>query len=139
MKPGSMHRTLSVVRAMPSRLLTRVSLITYLLVLRILLNLKGTCCQVQGLSQRGSARLIVYAAEGNGSCCGGRGGSGSGKESCSSHESKAPPPGVAGVGAEFENMVSRSTMQEFEKEYDTGEVRTCRPSPYMVLEVRVRV
>ena len=78
---------------------------------------------MQGLSQRGKARLVICAAEGSGSCCGGSEGSSSGKQSCSSHGSKAPPPGVAGVGAEFENMVSRSTMQEFEKEYDTGEVR----------------
>jgi len=62
----------------------------------------------------------VCAAEGSGSCCGGSEGK---QSSCSSHGAKAPPPGVAGVGAEFENMVSRSTMQEFEKEYDSGEVR----------------
>jgi len=78
---------------------------------------------VQGLSQRGNARLVVCAVEGSSSCCGGSEGSGSGKQSCSSHGSKAPPPGLASVGAEFENMVSRSTMEEFEKEYDSGEMQ----------------
>lgn len=76
--------------------------------------------KVQGLSQRSTVRLVICAAEGSGSCCGGNG---NGKQSCSSHESKLPPPGIANVGAEFENMVSRATMEEFEKEYDTGEMQ----------------
>lgn len=86
--------------------------------------MKGMWYQVQGLGQRRTARLVVRAAEASGNCCGGSEGNGSGKQSCSSHGSKAPPPGVAGVGAEFESMVSRSTMQDFEKEYDLGEVRS---------------
>jgi len=62
----------------------------------------------------------VCAAEGSGSCCGGSDGK---QSSCSSHGAKATLPSLAGVGAEFENMVSRSTMQEFEKEYDSGEMQ----------------
>lgn len=70
---------------------------------------------------------MVRAAEGSGSsCCGGSESNGSsGKSSCSSHGAKAPPPGLGNVGAEFENMVSRSTMEEFEKDYDSGAVRNC--------------
>ena len=94
---------------------------------------------MQGLSQRGSARLVVCAAEGSGSCCGGSEGNGNGNQSCSSHGSKAPPPGIAGVGAEFENMVSRSTMLEFEKEYDTGEVRTLSRNKPSILSNNSRV
>lgn len=88
--------------------------------------------QVQGLSQRSTVRLVICAAEGSGSCCGGNG---NGKQSCSSHESKLPPPGIANVGAEFENMVSRATMEEFEKEYDTGEVRTPSIWPHLVSQM----
>lgn len=91
--------------------------------------------------QSRNLRVVCAGAEGSGSCCGGSSSesSSSGGGSCSSHGKKAPPPGVAGVGAEFENMVSRSTMQEFEKEYETGQVRfwtiLFTPDPFVFVVV----
>lgn len=67
--------------------------------------------QIKGTS------VVRATSEGSGSsCCGGGGGSSGG--SCSGSNK----PNVAGVGAEFANMVAQSTMLEFEKEYEYGEM-----------------
>jgi hypothetical protein len=72
-------------------------------------SLNGT--QIKGMS------VVRATSEGGGSsCCGGGGGSSGG--SCSGSNK----PNVAGVGTEFANMVAQSTMLEFEKEYEYGEV-----------------
>jgi hypothetical protein len=75
----------------------------------------------QGVSLNGAqikgTSVVRATSEGSGSsCCGGGGGSSGG--SCSGSNK----PNVAGVGAEFANMVAQSTMLEFEKEYEYGEV-----------------
>lgn len=75
----------------------------------------------QGVSLNGAqikgTSVVRATSEGSGSsCCGGGGGSSGG--SCSGSNK----PNVAGVGTEFANMVAQSTMLEFEKEYEYGEV-----------------
>lgn len=75
----------------------------------------------QGVSLNGAqikrTSVVRATSEGGGSsCCGGGGGSSGG--SCSGSNK----PNVAGVGTEFANMVAQSTMLEFEKEYEYGEV-----------------
>ncbi|GLJ23818.1 hypothetical protein SUGI_0452010 [Cryptomeria japonica] len=74
-----------------------------------------------------SLRLIVAnSASNGGSCCGGSGsGSGSSSSSssggsCSSHSKSSD---LSNVGKEFEAMVARATLTEFEKEYNTSEMK----------------
>ncbi len=71
---------------------------------------------LNGAQIKGTSVVRATSDGGGSSCCGGGGGSSGG--SCSGSNK----PNVAGVGAEFANMVAQSTMLEFEKEYEYGEV-----------------
>lgn len=59
-------------------------------------------------------RIVAHGS--GGGCCGG---SGSGGSSCSSHRKSAD---LSNVGKEFEAMVSRATLTEFEKDYNAKEM-----------------
>ncbi|KAH9307280.1 hypothetical protein KI387_035191 [Taxus chinensis] len=67
------------------------------------------------------SRLLVARASGNGgSCCGGGGSSNDNGGNCSSHAKSAD---LSNVGKEFEAMVAKATLTEFEKEYQSSEMK----------------
>lgn len=84
-------------------------------------------------SGRSQGRRIVQCAaasdggaEGKSSCCGGSGGAEEGQSGgkCSSHglSKEDATADVSGIGKEFEALLAQKTMQEFEAQYETGQV-----------------
>ncbi|CAM6100224.1 unnamed protein product [Calypogeia fissa] len=102
---------------------------------RIIVPLRKLSVSLMSGNRHGGQGIVRCAASGGGvegqssSCCGGSGGGGEGAQSgggkCSSHglSKDDSTADMSGIGKEFEALVAQKTMQEFEAQYQTGQMQ----------------